>query len=323
MKKLIITFCNIIFLSFFFTLSVSAESDANILLNPENPGPKTVVTLTLQSYVVNVDTASIVWKINGKTVLKGQGEKSLKVKTGSVGESSRVTVIITSANGDSATQEINITPSSLLLLYEAPKSYVPLLYPGRSLPGEGGTVRVTAIPLMSDIGRPLSPGTLSYSWYVDDNFREDLSGLGKQSADMDIDYLTSKADVRVLVRTPLGNSTSKVISIYPHNLMPLLYTYDQVLGTNFTLLVDKRFETTGDFALSLEPFYMSIQEREVPTYTWLLDDLPSTPPGGRILALHPKKNSYGSKTLSITVDGPTKVLQSGETSVEIIYDTRK
>jgi hypothetical protein len=209
MKKTLAVLSITIFLSLFFVLRVKAEGDTTIALSPENPGPKTVVTLTLESYTMNIDTATVVWQVNGKAILKGIGEKSLKVKTGNVGESSRITVSITSASGDSITQEITITPSSLLLLYEAPKSYVPLLYPGRSLPGEGGTARVTAIPLISDGGKALSPSSLSYAWYIDDTYREDLSGLGRQSASINVDYLTNKADVRVLVRTPFGNSTSK------------------------------------------------------------------------------------------------------------------
>ena len=59
MKKFIIIFCNITFLSLLLTLPTYGEAENTILLEPENPGPKTVVTLTLQSYTFNVDTSTI------------------------------------------------------------------------------------------------------------------------------------------------------------------------------------------------------------------------------------------------------------------------
>jgi hypothetical protein len=302
---------------------VYADLTAKITLSPQNPLPKSSVSLTLESYSFNVDTAIITWKVNGAVVARGEGEKTISVKTGGVGEGVRVNVTAENADGSSIEQTININPSSVVLLFEAPKSYVPPLYEGRSLPSDGALVRVTALPQISDNGSPVPPSMLSYSWYLNDSIIPGVSGRGKQSASIRLDYMENKNEIKVLARSPLGNTGTKTITVLPHALMPLLYVYDPVLGSDFNKAVERRFEATKDFTLSLEPFYVSQKEQKNPVFSWFLDGLPTTPLGGRILALHPQENSYGSKMLTIKVTGPDKRIQKTETGLELIFDTRK
>ena len=322
MRKLI-TLTSFLFLQFFSFSCVYADLTAKITLSPQNPLPKSSVSLTLESYSFNVDTAIITWKVNGAVVARGEGEKTISVKTGGVGEGVRVNVTAENADGSSIEQTININPSSVVLLFEAPKSYVPPLYEGRSLPSDGALVRVTALPQISDNGSPVPPSMLSYSWYLNDSIIPGVSGRGKQSASIRLDYMENKNEIKVLARSPLGNTGTKTITVLPHALMPLLYVYDPVLGSDFNKAVERRFEATKDFTLSLEPFYVSQKEQKNPVFSWFLDGLPTTPLGGRILALHPQENSYGSKMLTIKVTGPDKRIQKTETGLELIFDTRK
>jgi hypothetical protein len=300
-----------------------AELSATITLNPENPEPNSPVTLTLESYAFNTSVANITWKVGGKVVASGEGVDTLKLTTGDVGQALPVSVRAETADGEFIEQAIAVVPSSVILLYEAPKSYVPFFYEGRSLPSDGGTVHVSAFPQMSDGGGILDPSTLSYSWYVDGELVKYASGLGRQSADLRLDILQDSDEIKVMVQSPRGNSTTKTITISPHPVMPLLYLYDPVFGPDFTKLVGKRFETVTDFILDMEPFYVSYRESRAPTYNWYLGGLPSTPTGGRVLSLQPKANSYGSKILQIKVEGPNKIVQEGEVSTEFVFDTRK
>jgi hypothetical protein len=234
-----------------------------------------------------------------------------------------VNVLAETADGSSIEQTINISPSSIILIYEAPTSYVPVLYEGRSLPSDGALVKVTAFPQLSDGGVSVSPSSLSYVWYMNDTVMQSMSGAGKQSALIRLDYLRSKNEIKVVARSPLGNTGEKTITVYPHKIMPLLYEYEPLLGTDFTKLVTRRFETVKDFSLILEPFYVSQKDPKDPTFSWFLNGLPATPLGGRILSLHPKEDSYGTKKLTITVYGPDKRIQKAETASELIFDTRK
>lgn len=320
-KSLVVFYCLTFFL---FSSHTHAEELATLLLDPENPTPKSSTQVTLQSYYFDVNTAMITWQINKKTVLRGMGEKKLTVQTGSIGQSTLVTVLAENAQGISVEQQINITPSSVTILYEARKSYVPHFYEGRSLPADGATIHVTALPQVSDAGALVPASSFSYVWYVNDSVVQSASGFGKQSAEIRLDYLRNETEIKVLVRSPLGNAVSKTITVVPRAVMPLLYLYDPVLGPDMSTVIGKRFETQKDFTFSLEPFYLSSKDKDgEPSYIWLLDDLPSTPLNGRVLSFQLKENGYGTKMLNIAVTGPNAYLQKAETTVEIIFDTRR
>ncbi len=323
MKKIILIVISVFVATSMSMSLASADESASIRLDPPNPEPRSVVTLTLESYSFNVNTAMITWKIGEKTVLEGEGEKKLTVKTGDVGDSTQVKAVAKTVDGSSIEQNITLTPSSVTLLYEAPKSYVPLLYEGRSLPGNGALVRITALPSMSDGGKVVAPSALSYSWYVGGKVLARSSGVNKQSLTINMDYLSNKTEVRVLVHSPYGNTSEKSITIYPHAIMPLLYTYDTILGPDFHMAIEKRFEAVKEFTLALEPFYVSDDVRKPATFVWYLDGYPTTPLGGRLLTMHPKEDSYGSRMLTINAFGSDKMLQKGQTQVELIFDTRK
>lgn len=301
-----------------------ADDTATVEFDPETPAPNSQVTLTLVSYYFNVNVAKITWQVNGAIVAKGVGEKKIVIRTGDVGQVTNVVVLIENADGSSVQQNLSITPASVTLLYEAPGSYTPLLYKGRSLPGDGGIVRVTALPQFGSRGGPVSGDTVAYSWYVNDEYIDSASGYGKQVANLRMDYLNEETEIKVLATSQTGIRAEKTISIQPHAVMPLLYLHDPILGTRFKKLLDKRFETTKDFTLILEPFYVSKELKgSSPTYSWFLDGLPSTPLDGRMLAFQPEANSLGSKILKVMVQGPNQYLQKANNTLELIFDTRK
>jgi hypothetical protein len=308
-------------LFFSFPLSSFAE-DVAISLFPTNPTPYTETTATLVSYAFNVNTAYIKWSINGKIVLEGIGEKKLKLKTGGSGVGIPVHVSI---NNNKEVTEINttITPESVDIIYETPESYVPLFYEGRSLPGEGALVHFVALPNISEDGVIVSGKSLDYSWYVNDTLKEDISGFGKSSVILPLNFLTSYTRIKVIVQSQSGATAEKFIDIYPHEVMPLLYSYDDIFGVDYTRLLTKRFETIKDFTLALEPYYLSLNNlSDFVSFDWNLDNLSVTPLDGRLLAMHPKENSYGSKNLSISISNSKRRLQKADTSINLIFDTR-
>lgn len=312
-----------IFTFFVGLITTTQTSHALISLSPKNPRANSQVTLTLSSYNVNIDTSIVTWKADGVTILSGQGEKKVSLTLGDIGRSILVIVTAENADGSSVEERITLSPSSITLLYEAPKSYVPLLYEGRSLPATGGVVRVTALPQMSDGEGLLSPSNLSYTWYVDDEVIKSSSGLGKQAINLRLNFIKSSQVVKVVVRSPKGNESQESVTIYPHEVMPLLYRFDPLFGPLLGSLFGKRIETTSEFTVALEPYYVSINDEKDPVYTWYIDGLPSTPIDGRVLGFQPKADSYGSRTLLIDVVGGKRGLQQGQFKSEIIFDTRK
>lgn len=317
----------VIALTFFLVLPTLsfADSEATVTLDPKNPTPYSPVTATIVSYSFDVNTALITWSRNGKNLLKGIGEKKLIVQTGAAGYQIPIHVTIVTADNTITNMDITLTPESVDILYETPESYVPLFYEGRSLPGEGASVKFVAMPNVSERGVTVPASSLSYSWYVNDTFMDDSSGFGRSSASFNLDFFNTFTRVKVIVHSPRGATAEKFIDVYPHNIMPLLYTYDDILGVNHTSLITRRFEATQDFTLALEPFFISSNKslRDTASYDWFLDGLPITPLGGVLLSMHPKEDSYGSRNLSISISSSKRRLQKAETSLNLIFDTRR
>lgn len=325
-KKNSYKFFGILLVLFFsFPLLSFADTDATITLNPKNPSPYSSITLTVSSYSFDVNTANITWKSDNKTILSGQGEKDLTIKTGGIGSLSTITVTVDTSLGVHVEQSITITPESVSLIYESPESYVPLFYEGLALPSDEAKVHFTAMPQMSEGGAFISPKNIAYSWYVNDVYIKNSSGIAKQSATIPLDLLTESTNVKVIARTEGGAVAEKTVKVFPHQILPLLYSYDDILGTNYSQLYTHRIESVKDFTLSLEPYFLSMNGAlfNTTSFDWLLDGFPVTPLGGRILSLHPKEDTYGSKNLSISVSNSRRRLQKATNETSLVFDTRK
>lgn len=313
----------IVLISFLSPFALFAQTDASLSLTPENPVPFQDVVVTLVSYSFDVNVATVTWSANGKTLSSGLGKKSITLPVGDVGQEIRLTVKATLADGSSVTQQITISPQSVDLVYEAKESYVPPFYAGRALPAEGSNVKITALPILVESGRKVPDSSLSYNWYVNGEYKSGSSGVGKPSIQTALDYLSEATEIRVLVRSPRGNVAEKTISVPPHDVMPLLYPYNELLGTDLSQTFIRRLELSKEITLSLEPFYLSTRTMEgTASYDWYLDGLPVTPQEKTVLTLRPKADSYGTRMLTVAVAQTRRRLQKAEAALEVIFDTR-
>ncbi len=302
-----------------------AEIDVTLSLTPNNPAPYQEVVLTLSSYSFDVNVATITWKVDGKTILSSLGAKRLTVMMGGGGQQVKITYEAVLANGASATGATTLTPQSVDLIYESKESYVPPFYEGRPLPSEGALVRVAAIPSISERGLKVSSNSLSYSWYLNGDYVDSVSGVGKSVASFALDYLVDATEIKVLVRSPRGNTAEKTISIPPHEVMPTVYSYDDLLGVNFVHAFFRRIEITKDITLSLVPYYLSTNGNAgtASTYDWYLDGLPITPQEKTLISFRPKPDSSGTRSLTVIVENTKRRLQKAQTDLELLFDTRK
>ncbi len=321
-------YIKIFIVSFLFILEVSiarADLIGNLVLDPVNPGPYSSVTVTLTSYDFDVDNSNISWTINGKLVSSGPGVKQIKITTGAVGTATNISAKATVPGGQIFRATMMLTPASVDLTWESPESFVPPFYEGRSLPAEGATVRVNATPHMSSLGKVLSSADVSYAWYKNDEFIDKLSGRGKSSADINLEYLTDVTSVKVVARAPDGSTATKSIDLYPHNIVPIFYLYDPILGPDLSNAITKRFETTKEFTLRFIPFFFSLNKvaGSGATFSWTIDGLPITTEDDTTVTLRPKENSYGSRVLGINLENSNRILQNTESTLNVVFDTRQ
>jgi len=321
-------YSKIIFVFFVFLIKVNfahAELIGNFILDPENPGPYEQVTVTLSSYDFDVNSADITWKIDNKIASAGPGVKQIKLTTTAVGTFNNVSVVAKLADGQIFQASMNVSPSSVALLWESPEGFTPPFYEGRTLPAEGALVRVTAIPQMTSYGKIVTPADISYSWYKNDEYIESASGRGKQATDINLEYLSDSTIVKVLAVAPDRTSATKSITIYPHIISPLFYLNDPILGTDLTRAITQRFETTKDFTLRFIPYFFSLNNGagDGATFAWSLDGLPIDTQDNMTINLRPKENTFGSRTLGVSIENTKRILQNAKADLNIVFDTRQ
>jgi hypothetical protein len=162
----------------FAQVNLTGTSALTIQASPENPAPDSVLTLTAESPLLDLQDSDVEWSVNGNPAGSGQ---SIKITTGGLGQETDVSVSVSGASGtDSAT--LTIVPTSIDLLWEA-DSYVPPFYKGRAVPGSDSSIRVQAIPhFVNTDGSVVASSGINFTWKLNGALDEAQSGIGESSA---------------------------------------------------------------------------------------------------------------------------------------------
>lgn len=158
-----------------------STNDLAIVATPSNPAPNSAVILSLESVLMDLDSADISWTVNGKPVEISGAPNSITVQTGSAGTKLTAAVKVTTSSGEFE-KTLAIVPASVDLIVDA-VSYVPPFYKGRPLASPGTTMRLLAIPHFADAdGTQLSSDAILFTWRQ--NGSVVASGRGKAAVSL-------------------------------------------------------------------------------------------------------------------------------------------
>lgn len=327
MKPLFVT----IFLSLFFIpsflLAQATPLSGTLSISPENPDPFAQVTVSLNSYSFDPSRSFISWSVNGKKVLSGLGETKLHTTLGQAGTQAIIDVTADPVSGNGIySDEIIVTPASVWVTWEAINSYVPPFYKGKSLPGEGGDLKILAIPSFYEKGKRDDPNLMSYTWTVNGQLLHDSSGLGKKTYTTRLNVLENENDYKVVVTSLSGSISSRgEEKVIPTPITPLFYKGDALLGTDYANAISKRVTINKETTFTFEPYYITTQNLSSPDiiWTWSLNGVPTIPQGINYLTVIPKDNSVGAGSLDVSIENTKKYLQKNEQVLNIAFDTVK
>ena len=325
MKKfLIVTLC----ISFFTPLSVFAAGLdlINITTNPKTPGPNEDVTISMNSYAVDLNTATIIWFVNKSPSKQGVAEKTLTVHTGDLGTKTVVDITILGNTGK-ISKQIVIAPAEVDVLWEA-QTYTPPFYKGKALPSYKSLVRVTAIPRFNALTS--DPSQYYYSWKYN-KIQGAGEGLGKNSIVLPMGWADSKIPVAVTVNLP-GTEWNgyKLTNIPGHEAKVVLYEQAPLLGIQFDhALMTNQAAKSGagnTFNVHAVPYYFStdnLQNGEL-LYTWNVNRS-NIVAGLDPLNITVTKQGKGEESfaLSLRVQNPKRILQEGRARTTIVLPEEK
>src|SRR3989338_5325757 len=171
-----------------FAVFLTARAQSELLPEPsaffielkptDSPGPNENITASLSGFSFDLNRAEITWVKNGRVEAKGLGLIRYDFRTGEAGERISLQVIATDANGIRHDAGIAFTVAGLDLLWRA-DTFAPAWYFGKKLPSPRPGVTVSAPPRLISGGKKRSSRSLIFRWTLDDAFKENQSGAGK------------------------------------------------------------------------------------------------------------------------------------------------
>ncbi len=293
----------------------------DIKTSPRNPGPNETISVTAESYLSDLNKATISWSVNGKVLDRGTGKTSFSFKNGGSGETTRLTIFIVTNTGENVTKELTFNPVGVTILWEA-DTYTPPFYKGKPLMTAQARVRVVATPDAANSKNSLNAGNLVFVWEKDGNAIQESSGYGKNSFSFTGPKPYGETNVRVKVSS-LNDAISSEMRIYLPLSRPFILFYENnpLLGTRYNKPLDTKLTLTKrELSVTAEPYFFSNEYESGPPlyYSWSLNGK-GVATAGRTVTLRNEAGSKGASELALAIRSPKLLFQSASRSLTINF----
>jgi hypothetical protein len=303
--------------------NASSPSDINISTVPENPVPNQNVTITLSSYVDDLNSVLISWSVNGKQSASRIGDTSFSLIAPTLGQKTTVIATISLSDGD-LNETIPIKPAIITMLWQADDSYVPPFYEGKALPSEESEIKVVAMPEIKNGSSFVDPTNMTYDWQLNETNDADNSGYGKNSYVYVSDYLSNSDNVSVTAST-LDGSDSVEGSLDVSTVNPKIdfYRDDPTLGTIWDEVVGDGSEVVGNETLQAAPYFISPKDLRMPflSFAWSMNDQPVTIPTyiKTLLPLQTEAGIHGTSKIDLEVNNAHSLVNTASKEINVNF----
>lgn len=296
----------------------------DVKVSPSNPGPNETVRITIESYISDMNKATIIWSLNGSVALQGVGKTSFSFKNGASGKTTSLVVSILTNDNESIVKEFSWTPIGVTLLWEA-DTYTPPFYRGKALLSPQAFVKMVAIPDNTGTQNALGAGNLVYVWEKSGTAIQSVSGYGKNS----FSFVGPKPydETSIKVRTSsIDNTVNSETRVYLSLSNPfiLFYEKDPLLGVWYNKPIDAEATLNKkELSLNAEPYFFSNEARTGKTastlkYIWSINGS-EIPNDGRTITLRNDTGAKGKSLVSLAMRGVTKTFQSASRNLHINF----
>jgi len=297
-------------------LPVGPGLDVSVSTNTPIPGQE--VTITVRSYSIDINSSTITWTVEGKTVQKGTGLTTYKVIAPSLGKKITVNITVVTASGQTITGSVSVSSGAIDLIIEN-NGYVPPFYKGKLPVTYQNTVTLIAMPHIADAkGVEYDPKTLTYQWKKNSRVIEDQSGYGKQSITLVGEIVPRPYTITVTATAK--DATSQAVGFTTVDFgSPWLTFYkdDPLYGPLYNTAIGQSTyigsqRETGVLAV---PFGFNIKDQDLSNLalTWLINnyEYPSLATN-RSVTLRAPDGQAGSSNIELRVQNNKDILQSAE-----------
>ena len=306
---------------FLAPISVFAALDLiSISTDPVTPGPNQPVTVSIESYVMNLNSSKITWYVNKEAMKEGIGEKKFQTATKGAGEPVTVDIVILTEDGIRYNKQIVLTPIEVDVLWEA-NTYVPPFYKGKALPTYKSIVKVSAIPRFNSLTS--NPKDYYYKWTVN-RTQGGGEGLGKSSIPIGMGWPNANVPITVTVSTQDGKARGSTMQYIP-TTDPKIIFYEQapLLGIRFDHALGGEVSAEGnEFRLRAVPYYFSLDNylNGDLVYSWRKDSARISPEyNPNTLIIQKNGREAQASSINLTVQNAKRILQQADSAAFVSF----
>ncbi len=309
-------------------LNISSQNDVNVQISPDNPKPFGGVSISLESYSLDINAAEISWTINGKMMKKGFGEKVYSFSVGDIYTKIFVDIGIRTNDGIFIRKSLSIKPTAVDLIWET-VGFTPPFYKGRTLFSHQNSITFTAIPhITNSDNSEIGAKNLIYKWKKDGSVLDSNSGYGKNSITITGSIISRPIDIEVEVSTKDNDGFGHARSVVaPTDPTILLYEKNPIYGIQFQkTLTGNLLLNEPEVAVIAMPYFFGIKYMTSPeiSYKWQINgvnidgDVSQTTRVFRQL-----EGASGFAKISISIENSKKILQYASRLVTIGFGSIK
>jgi len=310
-----------IFALFMGVASAQLTPGLDLSLSPSNPRPNQKVTVTLTSFSVDINRSTVSWYQNGTLAESSVGDNQFSFTLGAAGSTNTVRVVIQTLEGGSVEETLTIIPADVLLVWQA-NAYTPPFYRGKTLHTVESSLTIAAIPNIIVGGTPVSAKSLIFTWERDGVVLGSLSGVGRDTLELDGSILARPITIALTVETQSASVKARRIVLIPIS-QPVahLYEHDPLLGILFdNSLLDNLRMRDEETTIESFPYFFSTRDRTSGlTHEWRVGGSRVETATDSSVTLR-RGESSGKATFSVKVSNPFSILETASRNITIEFN---
>ncbi|MFA6601427.1 MAG: hypothetical protein WCT02_00995 [Candidatus Paceibacterota bacterium] len=293
----------------------------------DNPNPGQKVTVQVQSYSADINSATLTWTLNGKVIQKGVGLTSIDLITPAVGGKLILNVSAVTVDGTNLNSSLTFISGSVDIITEN-DGYAPPLFKGKLPVSYQNSVRFIAVPHLADSsGKEYDPKTLVYQWKKNNQALQDQSGFNRQYLVLESEIVPRPYSVAVTVSTRDGSVRAAAFATVSFASPSIVfYADDPLYGPLFnysirdSIIIGSQRET-GVLAVPLG-FNKPLSGIGDLGLTWLINGIehPELTTNQSIILRAPD-NTAGTSNITLSVRNNKNILQGADSGFSAIFSS--
>lgn len=292
-----------------------SQTTINMEIFPEIPGPNDEVYVSLASYATDINSATIVWKLNGKVQKQGIGERDFSFVVGNMNTKTVLSVTIRTIEGENIEKSITIKPSDVDIIWQS-QSFVPPFYKGKAMFSHQNQITFIAIPhITGSNGQEINNKNLIYKWRKNGTVIEDVSGFAKNTYTFTGPLISRPLQVSVEVSSVNNDGVAfGQTYIEPGEPSIVFYRKDPIYGIKFEKALTGTFELNNSKEITvigiplffgvLDPAFFALN------YKWLINGVSvGNDSSANTQVFRQKEGTSGSSKISLNIENSDKILQ--------------